>query len=94
MRLYTAFRVEESRLHTNRTELSFPTVSLETGRHGDNASSLPRASGFHVSVHSQTDRTAKQTNRGRQNKVGSNRHGLKGRTFYTPVPMKRADVSK
>ena len=61
MRLHTAFRVEESRLHTNRTELSFPMVSLETGRHGDNASSLPRASGFHVPVHSQTDRTAKQT---------------------------------
>ena len=53
--LYTAFREEESRLHTNRTELSFPTVSLETGRHGNNASSLPRAGGFHLSVHSQTD---------------------------------------
>lgn len=53
--LHTAFREEESRLHTNRTELSFPTVSLETGGHGDNASSLPRAGGFHLSVQSQTD---------------------------------------
>lgn len=59
-KIHTTFREEESRLIQkleHRTELGFPTESLETRRHLDNAPSLPREGGFHLSFLF----TAKQT---------------------------------